>query len=176
MRTSVATIGLMLTLGACATGVPRAIREPAPGNITIVQARDTGEHLIGRMVRWGGTIAGVDNRAAETWVEIVERPLDGSGQPRKTDRTGGRFLARVSGFLDPAIYAKGRDVTVSGTLLAPVARMIGEYPYTFPVVKTEQIHLWPQVSSSPVPRYYYDPFWPDPWYPWRYPSPYRPNY
>ncbi len=176
MRTSVTVISLMLTLAACATGVPQAIREPAPGNITVAQARDAGERLVGSTVRWGGTIAGVENRSAETWIEIVERPLDSSGQPRETDRTGGRFLARISGFLDPAIYAKGRDITVSGTLLAPVARTIGEYPYAFPVIQTEQIHLWPKASPAPSPHYYYDPFWPDPWYPWRYPFPYRPYY
>jgi len=173
MKKHIAILVLLLALDACATAIPRAIREPAPGNVTVMQARAAGERLVGRAVRWGGTIASVENRTAGTLLEIVERPLDGDGEPRATDQTGGRFLARVSGFLDPSIYAKGRDVTVSGTLLAPVARTIGEYPYTFPVVETGQIHLWPREARTPPPRYY-DPFWPNPGYPWGYPFPYDP--
>lgn len=168
----VAVMVAMLALCACATAVPEAIREPAPGNITVAQAQQGGQRLVGSRVRWGGTIAGVENRAAETWLEIVDRPLDSNGRPRETDQTGGRFLARVAGFLDPAIYAKGRDVTVAGVLAAPVERTIGEYPYAFPVVKSQQLQLWPLAVPQPPPRYY-DPFWADPWYPWGYPFPYR---
>ena len=163
-------LGLALVLTGCAATIPRSIREPAPGNITVAEARVAGVQLIGNRIRWGGTIAGVENRATDTWIEIVERPLDGDGRPQQTDRTGGRFLAQVPGFLDPSIYANGRDITVSGILLAPQSRKIGEYPYTFPVVKAQQVHLWPR--PEPVRRYYYSPFWPDPWYPWGYPFPY----
>ncbi len=162
----------ILALCACVAGVPKAIRQPAPGDITVVQAQGAPDGLVGSQVRWGGTIATVQNRASETWIEIVDRPLDSSGRPQQTDKTGGRFLARVSGFLDPAIYSKGRDVTVAGTLLSPLKRTIGDYPYLFPVVKTQVFHLWPVVVQQSPPQYY-DPFWPDPWYPWGYPFPYR---
>ncbi len=167
-------LGLALVLSGCATTIPSSIREPAPGNISVTEARAAGKHLAGNPVRWGGTIASVENRASETWIEVVERPLESDGRPRQTDQTGGRFLALVPGFLDPSIYASGRDVTVSGTLQTPLSRTIGEYPYTFPVVRSEQIHLWPR--PVPVQRYYYDPFWPNPWYPWGYPFPYGRRY
>ncbi len=162
---------LALTVAGCATTVPRSIREAAPGNITVSQAQAAGARLVGAQVRWGGTIADTKNHARDTWIDVVERPLDSDGRPQQTDRTGGRFLVQVTGFLDPSIYARGRDITVSGTLLAPKTGTIGEFPYTFPVVKTQQLHLWPR----PVPvRQYNSPFWPGPWYPWGYPFPYDP--
>ena len=36
---------------------------------------------------WGGTIASVENRKDETWLEIVARELGSSGRPRETDRS-----------------------------------------------------------------------------------------
>ena len=167
-------VTVVLALAGCATTIPRSIREPAPGNITLARARAAGPELTGKQIRWGGTIATTTNRKRDTWLEVVERPLDSEGRPRRTDRTGGRFLVRVAGFLDPSVYARGRDITVSGTLLAPQSGTIGEYPYLFPVVNAGQIHLWPR--PRPVPRYDYDPFWPGPWYPWGSRFPYGPYF
>ncbi|MHB8550490.1 MAG: Slp family lipoprotein, partial [Acidiferrobacterales bacterium] len=106
-------LGLALMLTACATTIPRSIREAAPGNITVAEARAAGVRLVGSRIRWGGAIVSIRNHAADTWIEIVERPLDSDGRPLQTDRTDGRFFAQVAGFLDPSIYAGGRDVTVS---------------------------------------------------------------
>ena len=176
MKQSRILCGLLLTLvlAGCATTVPRSIREAAPGNITVAQARAAGARLVGSQIRWGGTIADIENHPTETWIDVVDRPLESDGRPQQTDQTGGRFLVRVAGFLDPSIYGRGRDITVSGTLLAPRSRTIGEYPYVFPVVKAEQVHLWPR--PVPVQHYYYSPFWSAPWYPWSYPFPYDPYY
>lgn len=162
---------LPLTLAACASDTPRAIREAPPENIRPDQALKDAERLRGAEVRWGGTIAAVENRKEETWLEIVEHPLTGGGRPRDTDRSGGRFLARVSGFLDPAIYARDRLITVAGQLEDPQSRRIGEYPYRYPVVKAGAAKLWPrEAETAPT---YYSPYWVDPWYPWGYPYPYR---
>src|SRR5581483_12094141 len=129
----------------------------------------------GRHVRWGGTIAGVENGKAETRVEVVARELDRDGRPQPTNRSSGRFIARVEGFLDPAAYRKGREVTVAGTVDGSTTRKIGEYNYRYPVVKADTIYLWeprvePQRYRDP---YYYDPFW-GPWGPWGPFGPFRP--
>jgi len=114
---------LLLLLAACATNVPDAIREPPPDNLAVDDVRRDPETYVGPYVRWGGTIAGVENGKTETTIEIVARDLDSSGRPRLTDHSPGRFLARAAGFLDPAVYSKGREVTVTGThLLAAAGR------------------------------------------------------
>jgi outer membrane lipoprotein len=164
---------LILALTGCASDTPRAIREAPAENIALPEALQNPEKHRGAAVRWGGTIAAVENRRDATWIEIVERPLDADGQPRRTDRSAGRFLARVDGFLDPTIFAPKRQVTVAGTLDGISTHAIGEHPYTYPVVHVELIHLWPLSATAP-PYYYPSPYyWYGPWYPWGYPYPYR---
>jgi outer membrane lipoprotein len=163
---------LTLLLAGCASDIPRPIREVPAGNIPLEQALKNPEQRRGTAVRWGGAISSVENRRDETWIEIVERPLDGGGQPRDTDKSAGRFLARVQGFLDPAIFAPKRLVTVAGALEGVSTRTIGEHLYTYPVVRADSTYLWPVPPKTEQP-YYYPPYWYDPWYPWGYPYPYR---
>jgi outer membrane lipoprotein len=160
---------LALLLAGCATDVPRAIREAPAESVLPAEVLDAPESWRDRRVRWGGDIVGIENRKDETWVEIVEKPLYGNGQPRRTDTSRGRFLAAIPGFLDPAVYAKKRSITVAGTLEMPVTRTIGDYSYRYPVVRAASHHLWPaEPETVHHYYYYYDPWWP---YPWRY---YRP--
>jgi outer membrane lipoprotein len=163
---------LALTLAGCASDIPRPIREAPAEKIALAQALKYPEKHRTAVVRWGGAIASIENRRDETWIEIVERPLDADGQPRDTDQSAGRFLARVQGFLDPAIFAPKRLVTAAGKLDGNSTRTIGEHPYTYPVVHTDSIYLWP-VPVRTEYLYYYPPYWYDPWYPWGYPYPYR---
>jgi outer membrane lipoprotein len=120
---------LVILLGACASPAPQVIREPLSGGISLAEARAKPDTYTGRRVRWGGTIAAVDNRKTETRVELVEPDLDSGGRPEQTGRIGGRFPARFSGFVDPAIYSEGRELTVVGTLLGSVGGTIGKMPY-----------------------------------------------
>lgn len=169
----------VVAVTACATGAPDVIRDPPPGDLPLTEARRDVSAHVGKRVRWGGKIAAVDNRAKETWLDIVAQELDRYGRPRTTDRSLGRFRARMDGFLDPAVYAKSREVTVVGSVEGTVKRPIGEYEYNYVVVKAEAVHLWePVVEQRP---YYhdpfYDPFWPRPFYhPWYAPYPFYPYY
>lgn len=162
----------ILAVTGCATTVPEAIREAPPGDISVVEARRDAAAYAGQRVRWGGTVASVENRKDETWIEIVARDLGSTGRPRDTDRSQGRFIARVQGFLDPAVYTSGRQITVSGTLEQAVTRPIGDYSYTFPLVRAESVYLWERLPER-RDYYYYDPFWPyDSFWPypyWRHP-------
>jgi len=164
---------LAMAIAGCASDIPRPIREAPAESASHTQALMNPEQYHGVAVRWGGVIATVENRQAETWIEIVERPLDADGQPRATDKSAGRFLARVQGFLDPAIFAAKRLVTVAGSLEDNHTRNIGEHPYTYPVVHVEHIYLWPIPPKAA--HYYRSPYWYDPWYPWGwgYPYPHR---
>ncbi|HKL77552.1 MAG TPA: Slp family lipoprotein [Gammaproteobacteria bacterium] len=165
---------LVLTLwllSGCASTVPVAIREPVPASPALAEVRKDLAAHVGREVRWGGTIAAVENRPDTTVIEVVGRRLHAGGRPRSEDRSAGRFLVVVDGFLDPAVYGEGRQVTARGTLAEPVTRDIGRYAYRFPVVEAGTLHLWPLPEE---PRYdpYPPPWYHDPWYP--YPHPYYP--
>ncbi len=145
-------------VSACTTTAPATIRTPLPDSPQLADVRRAPQEYIDRTVRWGGTIAAIDNDVDQTTIQVLGRPLERDGRPRVTDETAGRFIARVGGFLDPVVFEAGREVTVVGTVTGTARRTIGEYPYEFPVVHAKAIHLW-----EPQPVYLYPPFWPHPW-------------
>jgi len=157
----------VMLLTACASQVPDAIRM-APGNeVSVRTAQHSPKTYIGTQVRWGGDIISVENRPNETWIEVLSRPLDYAGEPNSDATSTGRFLARINGFLDPAVYAPEREITIRGQLESTIVRHIGKHPYRFPLVRVQVHYLWPKPSKT-------DDLWYDPWYP--YPYGYDPFY
>lgn len=171
IRLVLALIPLLLVVG-CASTAPEAIRSPLPGSPDLAEVREDPPAHVGERVRWGGTIAKVHNGDTNTRLEVVGRPLTSQGRPASGDTTSGRFLAEVPGFLDPAVYSRGREITVTGRLAEPETRPIGEFDYRFPVVRVQDHHLWParEQIRRPLPPdpWYWDPWYRDPWYrdPW----------
>ncbi|MHB8254290.1 MAG: Slp family lipoprotein [Acidiferrobacter sp.] len=149
----------LLLLAGCASRIPLELRQPHISQATVAGAR---AHLvpIGLRVRWGGIIAKVSNTPKATWIQIVSKPLRHDGRPRRRPRSDWRFLARVPGFLDPALYAVGRKITVVGVFSGYEKDPIGSYLYDFPVVHTLSSYLW---RPRPVTPYYYSNPWPWGW-------------
>lgn len=149
-------------LFGCAT-VPETL-EPVPEEQPDwAQVRADPEAALGARVVWGGVIATIANRAEATHLEIVARPLGRNQRPQVDEPSPGRFRAVYPHFLDPEVYARGREVTVRGTVAGVVEGLIDEYPYVFPEVEAEAVHLWPRPPREPQ-VIYRDPFW-DPWWP-----------
>lgn len=146
-RLSLSLLSLLLLAG-CASNIPRQISETPADNPSVKQVRSNIEPYQSRSVRWGGTIAAVENKENETWIEVVTADLGSTGRPRQSDKSYGRFLARISGFVDPQIYAEDRELTVYGTVESRIVRPIGEHPYTYPLIKAESYHLWPEYVAN----------------------------
>lgn len=164
----------VFVLVGCAAQVPVPVSKTPVANVSVGEVRADATRFTDTKVRWGGTIARVENKATETWVEIVSRQLRSSGQPREAGGSSGRFIASFKGFFDPVVYKKGLQLTVLGTIKGEIKRPIGEHEYTFPLVTVSASHLWPEIQD----QYYYDypPSW---WYydPWPYYRwPYFPYY
>jgi len=77
-------------------------------------------------------------------VEILAKAIDSDGRPEPGDASLGRFLVSSDGFLDPATYSAGREVTAYGVLENVLMRKIGEHPYGYPFVRAIQFYLWPE--------------------------------
>ena len=54
----------------------------------------------------------------------------------------GRFLVHFEGFLDPAIYAKGRRITVLGEVAGKRVLPLKEMEYSYPVLLPREHYLW----------------------------------
>lgn len=171
-------IRLLLSLAACAALAACATApQPLQGNFTQVTPRDAANNAqqTGASVRWGGSIVETVPGPDATCFQLISRPLNGYGRPSGNgDATGGRFIACHAGFYDPAVFAPGREVTITGRVGGATSTKIGDYDYPLPKVDADVIYLWPQVSNvvvRPYPypyAYPYDPFWgPRPYWGWR---------
>lgn len=150
-------------LVGCASGIPQAIREDAPASPTLAAVREQPERYLGRRVRWGGGILTVRNLAQTTEIEVLARPLSRFGEPDADAKGLGRFIVEFAGFKDPTEYPSERLLTIVGTVVRVETRPVGEFPYPYPVVSMETLHLWPQ----PIPQSLYPAPYPYPWYgPW----------
>lgn len=138
-------IAVALAAGCAGTG-PRFDTEGVSRDLEPRQAARDG--VTDRRVLWGGTILATAPQEDITQVEILAYPLDSGEQPLTDRDSRGRFLAIADGFLEPADYAEGRQVTVLGTLEETRTASVGEAEYHYPVVHTETIHLWPRQSNS----------------------------
>jgi outer membrane lipoprotein len=153
--------------------VPDALRPFPDTQPSVVQIQSDPGAAVGQTVVWGGVVARVTNEVHGTRLEIVSRSLSRHGRPVSSDRSEGRFRAFFPGLLDPQVYAPQREVTVRGRVMGVTLDRIGEFPYPFPEVAVESVHLWPVPDPEPT-VILRDPFW-DPWYPW-YRSPWHPRY
>jgi len=120
-----------------------------------------------QQVTWGGVILSTEAKDKVTEVTILAKRLSSSTRPIEGDVSLGRFIAKINGFIDPAVYAAGRELSVYGVMIGTENRKVGEYDYLYPMVNVTSYHLWP------VPVKYDDDYYWDPWYgPWYYPYPY----
>jgi outer membrane lipoprotein len=154
-----ATLLGALLAGGCATAAfPPEMLEGVNQAVTLGDLRQAPEAHLNQKVVLGGEIVATTPRAGETEIEVLGRPLRRDDSPARTDASDGRFLVVARQFLDPAVYTRGRRVSVVGTVTGEQERSIGDQPYRYPVIAAEQVRLWP----PELPAYAY----PYPWYPW----------
>jgi outer membrane lipoprotein len=141
--------------------------------LNFVDVQKNPDAYAGKTVLWGGVIIETSNKQQETVLKVLQTELDYQKRPTRLDRSLGRFLIRQPGFLDPAIYKEGREITVAGEVAGKEVQPLGSSQYAYPVIAAKEIYLWERRPAyRPIyPLWYYDPyyFW---WhrYPyWRYP-------
>jgi outer membrane lipoprotein len=151
-------VAAIALLGGCAT-----IPQPLAGNFANVSTASAQQGGAGGThVRWGGEIIKTEPGQQQTCFYLLSRPLDSQARPQagSAGDNQGRFVACRSGFYDPEVFTRGREVTVTGTIHGTVSQKVGDYDYAYPRVEADVVYLWPkpQVYSNYGPGYY-DPFW-----------------
>jgi outer membrane lipoprotein len=137
-----------LALSAC-VGLPSAVRDVPVKDVSYGEASEHPERYKDVAVRWGGVIIDVDNEENATLVQVLSYPLNFYGRPQLTKPSEGRFVIKSSEFLDPAVYAKDREITVAGALEGDIQRMIGKKAVQLPLISSTAIYLWPVYQNSP---------------------------
>lgn len=146
-------------LAACASSPT-----PLQGEFAQLSPRDaTNADRTGAMVRWGGRIVDVEPGEDRTCFVMISTRLNLYARPYwATDDVGGRFVACRTGFYDPAVFQRNREVTFTGRIAGYETRQIGGYDYRLPQLEADVVYLWPvrdrvDVVTRPAP-------WP--WWGW----------
>ncbi len=117
-------------------------------NITLREVVNNPENYVGKLVLWGGKILKVTNKKEGTLIEVLQLPLDRNGRPRDIDKSAGRFLVLQAGYLDAAIYRKGRLITVVGEVQGVKSKPLDEIQYDYPFLIARKLHLWKTPSEE----------------------------
>lgn len=161
---------LLALLGGCAsppieTDLQLPVRTPAEVSAGAiggggVSGDDTDEASAGvdgagaESVLWGGVLLGTSVLGDTTQLEVLAHPLDRRQRPMTGRASEGRFLIVVDGYLETIDYAPGRLVTVLGTLGEVREGMVGEATVRYPVVHSDELHLWSgNAGSDERPRF-----------------------
>jgi len=146
------------------------------GSLTFAQIKQNPDQQVGKYVLLGGAIASVSNTKGLGQLEVVQFQLDSDNMPVESHKSGGRFVAQSSGFLDPLVYKTGRFVTIVGKTDGHKVMRLDQIDYDYPVIAIRELYLWKPEETLPYPYPYYPPFYYDfyydhwwrPYGPWRY--------
>ena len=139
----------------CAYPISKELREEANRELTFSMVFQNPAAYVGSVVIWGGEVIGTTNLKDSTEILILDTPLNYHGIPESAELSQGRFIAKSPQFLDPALYKKGKRLTVAGEVIGKETRPLGQTEYTYPVVMAKEIHIWRSTQYTP---YYIDPY------------------
>ncbi len=145
---------ILFALSGCGSVIPKQIREEAVPIRGLAEVRDNPEAFKGRTVILGGEIIETRNQADKTILLVLDRPLGYRDRPDTSTPSDGRFMATVSKYLDPAVFARGQPVTVAGVVVGTVTEPVGQAPYRYVALEAREIYLW---QETPDYRFYYCP-------------------
>jgi outer membrane lipoprotein len=154
--------------------IPEAARQGIDPNFTFTELSANPDAARGRRVALGGKVLQVTPGQQETEIEVLQYPLRFDDSPDLGAPSAGRFIIRRAGFLDPAVYATDRLLTVAGPVEGSAERPVGQATYRYPIVRADYLFLWPPYElvypPPPFPYYYYPyPYWaPYPYYRYRF--------
>jgi outer membrane lipoprotein len=159
MKNIVVLFALTLLLQGCTYAISRGMTAKADKTITFEMLQADPDSFKGKILILGGTISQITNTKKGTILEVVQRPLDYWGKPKRTSRTGGSFLVFYPGYLNTFVYEPGREITVAAEVEGTRSKALGEIEYSYPVVVAKEIKLWEREPSAAA-----RPKWTDPLY------------
>jgi outer membrane lipoprotein len=151
--------GTVLLLQGCSYAISPDVTGTADRTITFDKLQADPSSVTGKTVILGGLIAQTKNVKTGTLIEVVQKQLDYWGRPRRTDRSRGRFIVLQPRYLDPFVYAPGREITVAGEVTGSEEASPGGSGAAYVLINAREIKLWPREQQARD-----SPTWLDPLY------------
>jgi len=143
---------VVLLMAACARPFSEEILSKVDRSVSFLDLQKNPEKYKGAWVMLAGVVVDVKNTKEGTFFEVLQKPMADNGRPLDTDDTGGRFIARSDGFLDPAVYHRGRAITVVAEVVGRKELPLGGTTYLYPFLLIKDLYLW---GPSSGPRFYF---------------------
>ena len=150
IRIVIMSLSALFLATGCASVISKSVLDKVDRNVTFQSLKANPDQFTGRVVVFGGQILATTAKQSETWVEVLQKPLDSSDKPEDTDVSYGRFLILFQGFADPAIYHSGRKITVAGEVQGKKVLPLNQIEYTYPVIIPREHHI---LRPEDGPRY-----------------------
>lgn len=157
---SLIAVLVLLAVAGCASPIDKNLRDAAAPGVTFPMVFGNPDAYRGDTVVWGGSVIKMLRTRTGSVVYILQTDLGLRDKPEANDTSAGRFIAITDRKLDPLVYAKGRKVTVAGTVTGKkiVNNKKARFAYTYPVVKADQLYLWKQAKELVPPYWEDDPY------------------
>jgi len=140
---------LSLIIAGCAHVVPKEKRQLAEEIPAYSLFKDPDSYK-GRLIIIGGNIISAVNTEEGTYIEVLQKSLDYRGKPEETDISAGRFIIFYEGYLDTAIYSRGREITVFGKVIGKRIRTLGEILYPYLMIEGKELYLFELRRDIPI--------------------------
>jgi outer membrane lipoprotein len=148
---------LAFLLNSCSYAISPDLVKKADRGVSFAALMNDPDAFAGTVVIFGGVITLTSASKKGTVIEVVQKDLDYWGKPKRTKASGGRFLVLVSSFLDPTVYGPGRQITLAGSVAATKDKDLPENPSGLPVLRSQELKLWPKEPQSGDRPSWWDP-------------------
>ena len=142
---------VVLFLTGCAPVVSQEVLRDVDKDLPFQAVLHNPDNFKGKTILFGGKIIETMPLQGKTRVTILQYPLGFNNKPSVESGSEGRFIVESPGFLDPVVYSAGRKVTVAGIVDGKEVHPLGEISYTYPIVTSRELYLWPVEDPYYVP-------------------------
>lgn len=166
----IVSILLSLFIFSCAPVLRKDIMDAAIRDFSFPEIKQNPEMYKGKLIVLGGIIINTNVTAEGSLIESLYAPVNSRGYLRGVGTTHIRFLAlfpKESGFLDPMIFKRGREITLAGEFIGIREGKIDDMEYGYPFFLIKELYLWEESKIYYVPYYEPYPYWWDRPYLWR---------
>ncbi|MBF0529983.1 MAG: Slp family lipoprotein [Deltaproteobacteria bacterium] len=141
---------IIISLSACGPTISEEVRRQVRTDLTFPTVFNDPDSFRGQTVMFNGMILESINTPDGTLLTVLQEPVDYYGRPHDPDKSAGRFMVMDSRYLDVAVYAPGRAVSIVGVVDGSRTLPLGKTQYRYPLLKTKEIYLWKAHSTASI--------------------------
>lgn len=145
---------LVLFVMGCAPVISQDVLREVEKDLPFQAVLRNPDGCKGKTILLGGSIIETTPLPGKTRMTVLQCPLGFRNKPSMDALSEGRFIIEATGFLDPVVYSAGRQVTVAGILDGKEVLPLGEINYTYPIVASRELYLWPVDEGYYLPQFY----------------------